>query len=275
MLEKEFRLHPLALEDASRPHQRPKVERYTHHLFLVMYAVRLEGQELEATEIDAFLGERFLITVRKDPPFPVEGVLERWEAADELLKRGVGALLHGLLDAVVDRYVEVVDALEVRIEALEDGVLNPERDGQVQHDLFRLRKHLVTLRRVVAPLEEVVGILLRRDLVDLPDEILPYFQDIHDHLLRASASIESLQELLSSALQVHLSVVSNRLNSIMKRVTSWAAIIGVGTFIAGVYGMNFRLVPEDQSLFGFWFAVGLMLLSAAVLYIYFRRKDWL
>lgn len=275
LLAQEFRLHPLAIEDATKPHQRPKVERYEHHLFIVTYAVRAEGSELETAEVDAFLGDRFLITVRKDARWSMEPVLQRWDAGADLTKHGVGYLLYGLLDVVVDGYFVVVDDLNDRIEDLEESVFEPERAPGVHEELFRLRKALVQFRRVVLPLREVLNTLLRRDLRVFSEDILPYFQDVYDHVLRVSESAEAMRELLASALEVNLSVTSNRLNDIMKKVTSWAAIIGAGTLIAGVYGMNFRLIPRDQTLAGFWFALGMMILSAVGLYVYFRRKDWL
>lgn len=275
MLGEEFRLHPLAIEDATKPHQRPKVERYEHHLFVVVYAVWVEGDGVAAAEVDAFIGDRFVITVRKDPGWRIDPVLERWDAAQDMVKHGVGYLLYALLDTVVDGYFLVVDALEDRVDDLEDRVFDVRAGRGVQEELLGLRRQLVGLRRVVLPVREVMNTLLRRDLPPLGDEIVPYFQDIYDHVIRVSESVEAMRELLASALEVHLSFVSNQLNAIMKKVTSWAAILAVGTLIAGVYGMNFRLVPADQTLTGFWAALGMMGASSLALYVYFRRKDWL
>lgn len=275
MLGEEFRLHPLAIEDATKPHQRPKVERYEHHLFVVVYAVWVEGDGVAAAEVDAFIGDRFVITVRKDPGWRIDPVLERWDAAQDMVKHGVGYLLYALLDTVVDGYFLVVDALEDRVDDLEDRVFDVRAGRGVQEELLGLRRQLVGLRRVVLPVREVMNTLLRRDLPPLGDEIVPYFQDIYDHIIRVSESVEAMRELLASALEVHLSFISNQLNAIMKKVTSWAAILAVGTLIAGVYGMNFRLVPADQTLTGFWAALGMMGASSLALYVYFRRKDWL
>ncbi|MGH2706663.1 MAG: magnesium/cobalt transporter CorA [Actinomycetota bacterium] len=275
LLEEEFPVHPLAVEDASKLHQRPKVDRYQHHLYVVAYAVWLDGGELQTAEVDAFVGDRYLITVRKHPPTPLDAVLERWDATGDLLKHGVGSLLHGLLDVIVDGYAVVADALEDTIEGLESRVLAPEADPQIQEDLFGLRRRLVTLRRVALPLQDVVSVLVRGDVLEIPEELVPYFHDIQDHLLRVGMSVDAMNELLTGAIQVHLSAVSNRLNTTMKKVTSWAAIIAVATLIAGVYGMNFRLIPPDQTLGGFWAALGIMAAASAALYAYFRRKDWL
>lgn len=275
MLAEEFGLHPLALEDASGRHQRPKVERYEHHLFIVTYALVSEGGRVEAAEVDAFVGDRFLITVRKDPRFPIDPVCRRWDAGGGSVKLGIGYLLHGLLDALVDDYFVVVDGLEDRVEDLEERVFDPEQAALVQRQIFELRKEFLNLRKVVLPLREVLNALLRRDLLAFPDELVPYFQDVYDHVLRVSEAMESMRELMGIVLELRLSLASNRLNEIMKRVTSWAAIIGVATMMAGIYGMNFELVPADQTLFGFWFAVALMAISSLLLYFYFRRKEWL
>jgi magnesium transporter len=275
LLAEEFGLHPLALEDAAGRHQRPKVERYEHHLFIVTYALLAEGGRIEGAEVDAFVGDRFLITVRKDPRFPIEPVLKRWDAGGGCGKLGVGYLLHGLLDALVDDYFLVVDGLQDRVEDLEERVFDPAQAEVVQKELFELRKELLNLRKIVLPLREVLNTLLRRDLLAFSDEIVPYFQDVYDHVLRVSEAIDSMRELLGIVLELRLSLASNRLNEIMKRVTSWAAIIGVATMLAGIYGMNFRLVPGDGTEFGFWFALGLMAASSMFLYLYFRRRDWL
>ncbi len=275
LLAEEFGLHPLALEDAAGRHQRPKVERYEHHLFIVTYALLSEGDHIQAAEVDAFVDDRFLITVRKDPRFSIEPVLKRWDTGGGCGKLGVGYLLHGLLDALVDDYFLAIEDLNDRIDALEERVFDPEQGALVQRELFELRKEILHLRKVVLPLREVLDTLLRRDLLAFPDEIVPYFQDVYDHVLRVSEAIDSMRELLGIVLELRLSLASNRLNEIMKRVTSWAAIIGVATMLAGIYGMNFRLVPGDGTIFGFWFALALMAVSSISLYLYFRRRDWL
>lgn len=275
MLAEEFRLHPLALEDALHPHQRPKVERYEHHVFLVVYSARLEGAGLAISEVDAFVGDRFLITVRKDPAWPIEPLLERWDQAGWLTEQGVGYLLYGLLDTVVDDYFPVSEAFGDRVEKIEDDVLGLEERSKVQQELVDLRRDLVGFRRIVLPMQEVLNALSRRDLTLFSDEIAPYFRDVGDHLMRVGDAVGAMEDVLSGAFSLHLSAASNRLNDIMRRVTGWAAIIGVATTIAGIYGMNFRLFPRGESSYGFWIANGLILVSATALYVYFRRREWL
>ena len=273
-LSEEFGLHPLAVEDATHPHQRPKIEKYENHRFIVLYAIRIGEDQPVLSEVDIFVGDNFIITVRKSPTWQIESALSRWDPI-RLDKSGVGFLLYTILDSIVDEYFVVVDVMNDRIEQVEDALFETTPQTPVQEKLFEVRKDLVTIRRAVLPLREVMNELSRREQVIVSDEIQPYFQDVYDHTVRVAESVEGMRELLASALEVHLSVASNRLNEIMKRITSWAAILGVATTIAGIYGMNFKLVPRDQTLFGFWFAVGLIAVACASLWLYFRRKDWL
>lgn len=282
LLAEEFGLHPLTIEDATRPHQRPAVRRYAHHLFLVSYGLRLRPEEDEEdggavvlSEVDAFAGERFLITVRKSPLWPIDELLARWDSREEIARHGVGYLLYELLDAVVDGYFDVVDGLADRIESLEEAIFDRSGNAEVHEALFSVRKELVRFRKVVYPLREVMNNLLRRDILPFDDEMIPYFQDVYDHVLRVTESADAMRDLLTSALEANLSMVSNRLNEIMKRITSWGAIAAAGTMIAGIYGMNFRLLPREGTLTGFWFAIALIVVSSAGLYAYFRRKGWL
>ncbi|HLF69562.1 MAG TPA: magnesium/cobalt transporter CorA [Actinomycetota bacterium] len=271
----EFGLHDLAVEDATKPYQRPKLEFYDDHLFMVVHPMWAQDDQIARSEIDMFVGPRFLVTVRKDPVRSIEEARVRWESSPEMLKEGVGYIIYVLLDSIVDEYFVVADDLTERIEDLEDEVISPGKGSAVPELIFRLRKELVTVRRAVFPMREVMNALSRRDSRLVSPDLEPYFQDIYDHVLRVSESIENQQELLSAALEIYLSAVSNNLNAIMKRVTSWAAIIGVATAIAGIYGMNFELVPRSGGIFGFWFAIGLILLSTIGLYIYFKARDWL
>lgn len=275
MISEEFGLHHLAVEDATKPYQRPKLEHYDDHLFLVVHPMWEQDDQLARSEIDMFIGPRFLVTVRKDPVRSIDEARDRWEASPNMLKEGVGYIIYVLLDSMVDEYFQVADSLSERIEDLEDEVISAARGSAVPELIFGLRKELVTTRRAIFPMREVMNALSRRDSTFVSPSLEPYFQDIYDHVLRVSESIENQQELLSAALEIYLSAVSNHLNTIMKRVTSWAAIIGVSTAIAGIYGMNFELVPRSGGIFGFWFALGLILVSTVGLYIYFKARDWL
>lgn len=262
------------MEDATKPHQRPKLERYDNHTFLVLYALKLEGNVVVQSEVDVFFTDRYIVTVRKEPVLPLRAVLAKWDSISNLGKAGVGRLLYGLLDVIVDDYFVVADGLADQIEEFEDAVLQTEHPKSVQEDLLALRKVLVEVRRRVVPLRDVMITLSRRDPAMFGDLMVPYFQDLYDHIVRVADSVEVMRELLASVLDVHLSMTANTLNAIMKKITGWGAVLGLATTIAGVYGMNFALVPKDQTLFGFWFAVGLIAVSCSLLYLYFKKKRW-
>ena len=277
VLSEEFGLHPLAVEDAVHQHQRPKLDRYRSHLFLNVYGARLDTGtgELITSELAAFVTARALITVRKDDGLDIGAVVERWDASPDLNGFGVGYLLYGLLDYVVDGHFEAVQSLDDSVESLEDQLFSDiPQDMQVQRRSFELRKSLVLLRRIVIPMREVVNTLMRRDLHVVGDELMPYYQDIYDHVLRASEWTESLRDLVNSVLETNLTIQGNRLNVITKKVTSWAAIIAVPTFITGFYGMNVPY-PGFSRQAGFAASITVMVTAGIVLYIVFKRKDWL
>ena len=273
MLKEEFEVHPLAIEDALHRDQRPKVEVYEGYFFLVLHALRLENDQLQNQEIHTFVGEGYLITLRFPPTFDLTEVRRRWTQEQELAREGGGYLLHALIDEVVDEYFKVIDAFELRSEDLEEEVFG-DAGEDIQERIFHLKKELTEFRRRVMPLREVLDLLEEnRQVVTL--ELRPYYRDVADHVIRALEGIDNLRELLGAALDAHLSRVSTQLNVVMKQVTSWAAIILAPTLVAGIYGMNFRHMPELDWLFGYPFALLLMFMSSFVLYRVFRRRDWL
>src|ERR1700733_12705600 len=277
VLSDEFGLHPLAVEDAEQEHQRPKLDRYRTHLFLNVYGARLNtgpGQ-VATSEIAAFITKQALIPVRKDDGLDIGAVVDRWDASPDLAKFGVGYLLYGLLDYIVDGHFEAVQSLDDSVELLEDQLFSDvPQDMQVQRRSFELRKSLVLLRRIVIPMREVVNALMRRDLHVVADELMPYYQDIYDHVLRASEWTESLRDLVNSILETNLTIQGNRLNIITKKVTSGAAFIAVPTFISGFYGMNVPY-PGFSRQDGFATSIAIMVVAGIVLYLIFKRKDWL
>jgi magnesium transporter len=277
VLSEEFGLHPLAVEDAVHEHERPKLDRYGTHLFLTAYGARLDTEtgELATSEIAAFVTPRALITVRKDDGLDIGAVVERWDGSPDLARFGVGYLLHGLLDYVVDGHFEAVQSLDDAVEDLEDKLFSTvPQDMVVQRRSFELRKSLVLLRRVVIPMREVVNALMRRDLHVVATDLMPYYQDVYDHVLRAAEWTDSLRDLVNSILETNLTIQGNRMNIITKKVTSWAAIIAVPTFITGLYGMNVPY-PGFGNRVGLDASLSVMLISGFVLYVVFRRKDWL
>jgi magnesium transporter len=273
----ELGLHTLAVEDATTGRQRPKFNRYAGHDFLTAYAVHLDvvSGELIAGEIAAFITSSALVTVRKDDAFPIDGLLARWDDSADLTRYGVGALVHGLLDFVVDGHFDAVQSLDDEIELLEDLLFDDHPHGNdVQRRSFELRKSLVRLRRVVLPMREVVNTLMRRDVGLVPEEMTPYYQDVYDHVLRATEWTESLRDLVTTVLETNLTIQGNRLNIITKKVTSWAAIIAVPTAITGFYGQNLPY-PGFSDETGFITSSVLIAMLSGSLYLVFKRKDWL
>ncbi len=275
MLGAEFGFHPLALEDCLHPHQRPKIEQYETYFFLVAYGATVEGGELVTHETGVFVGHNYLVTVRKPPALDLAEAVRRWEAHSELAREGGGYLLYILLDEIVDRYFDVLDHYDDAAEEIEDRVFRAGAGAEVQGDIFRLRKEMLHLRRTSAPLREVLDVMQRRTVPVVTERLEPYYRDVYDHTLRATEHLDGLRELLSSALDASLAVVSNRLNEVVKSLTSWGAIILVPSLIAGIYGMNFRFMPELSWLLGYPFALALMAGSAFLLYRSFRRRGWL
>jgi magnesium transporter len=277
VLSAEFGLHPVAVEDAVHDHERPKLDRYRSHLFLAAYAVKLDTVtgELATSELAAFITPRALITVRKDDGMDIGAVVSYWDASPDLAGTGVGYLLYGLIDNVVDGHFAAVQALDDTIEGLEDKLFDENSRGtDVQRRTFELRKSLVLLRRVVLPMREVVNALMRRDLKIVDESLHPYYQDVYDHVLRATEWTESLRDLVTTILETNLTIQSNRMNVITKKVTSWAAIIAVPTFVTGFYGMNVPY-PGFSQHSGLAISLAIMIIAAVTLWVVFKRKDWL
>jgi magnesium transporter len=276
-ISEELGLHPLAVEDAVHERQRPKLDHYASHLFVTAYAVALDTAtgQLTTHEVAAFVTHNALVTVRKSEGFAIDEVVDRWDQSPDLARYGVGFLLYGLLDYLVDTHFEAVQSLDAQIEALEDQLFDDQpKDREMQRRTFQLRKSLVLLRRVVLPMREVVNSLLRRDLRVIGEEMTPYVQDVYDHVLRATEWTESLRDLVSTILETHLTVRGNRLNVIMKQVTSWAAIIAVPTAVTGFYGQNVPY-PGFGHPIGFWTSTIVTVGLSVLLWTAFRRKDWI
>ena len=275
-ISEELGLHRLAVEDAGQEHQRPKLDRYDSHLFVTAYAVALDmiTGELDAFEVAVFVTHNAMVTVRKSDQFDIAGVVARWDSSPDLAKYGISFLMHGLLDFVVDGHFSAVQSLDDEIEALEDLLFDDKRpDVAVQRRSFELRKSLVQLRRVVLPMREVVNSVMRRDLHVVDDAMVPYYQDVYDHVLRATEWTESLRDLVTTILETNLTIQGNRLNVITKKVTGWAAIIAVPTAITGFYGQNVPY-PGFGHASGFYASTIMIVVISVGLYVLFRRRDW-
>jgi len=277
MIRDEFSLHELTVEDVENRGQRTKFEPFPDlgYYFLVLYGVALAGDEVHERELHVFAGPRFLVTVRYTPTLDLKPFLERCERHGGLAKEGAGFLLYALLDAVVDGYFEVVEGIEDLTEEVEESVFEDRADATVQQRIFRLRKGLVTFRRRVTPFREVLNILID-DSKLVTEPLRPYYRDVADHILRVLDFLDNVRELLTTALEVRISQVGNRLNQVMKKVTSWGAIILVPTLIAGFYGMNFVFLPWPlQSPVGAGITIAMMVLSGGILYWIFKRREWI
>src|SRR3984957_5927126 len=277
VLSEEFGLHPLAVEDALHHSQRPKLDRYPSHLFLTAYASRLDAGtgELATSELAAFITSQALITVRQDDGLDIGAVVHRWDENPDLVKFGVGYLLYGLLDFIVEGQFEAVQSLDDCMEEVEDRLFDDAPHGlQVQRRSFQLRKSLVVLRRIVIPMSEVVGELMRHDLHVVGDDLMPYYQDVYEQVLRAAEWIDSLRDLVTSILETNVTIQGNRLNVITKKVTGWAAIIAVPTLVTGYFGMNVPY-PGFGERAGLAASIATIVLTGLVLYLIFKPKDWL
>jgi magnesium transporter len=276
-LSSELGLHELAVEDALSEHQRPKLDHYDTHLFLSCHAVTLNHDtgNLDTVEIDAFMNERWLITVRKEDGFDFDPVLHRWDRSPMLSAHGVGFLLYGLIDEIVDGYFEAVSSFDAYYDEVSEGLFNetPLDPAQQKH-WFRMRRSLVHFHRLVVPMREAVSGLMRREHHTISEQMYPYFQDVYDHVLRVSESSESLRDLVSSIVETNISLREFRQNQQMKKITSWAAIVAVPTLITGFYGMNVPY-PGFEKMWGFWVAVVLMVGLSVGLYGIFKKRDWL
>jgi magnesium transporter len=275
----DFHLHPLAVEDAVHDHQRPKVDRYRHHLFMNVYAVEFRPDKARPTvgktEISAFITDRALITVRKSPS-DTTPLIERWDADAKLaVNGGVGFLVYGLLDVVVDGQYTVAQQLDEAMDDAEDEIL--EEGGAprpVRIYGFALRKALAGLRRVVQPMPEVVDQVMRTDLDLVSEALLPYYRDVDDHAKRATELVESLRERINELLEADLNEQSNVLNDITRKLAAWAAIIAVPTALTGYFGQNVPY-PGYLKVWGFVVSTALIVGSATGLYLFLKKRGWL
>ena len=275
-----FDLHPVTVEDALHRQQRPKAELFERYAFTALRPLAADRTAEESLrEVHAFVGPRFLGTFRFGPdPFPIDRSCERWERQPELLaQHGGGFAAWALIDEVVDGYLSEIEAMEDRADLLEDdvfGELTVDAGHDLQERIFRLKREVVQLRRVVSPLRQALD-LLQEEPELVPPDLQPYYRDVMEHSLRVTELADSLRDLLTSLLEVRVSQVANRTNDTMKKLSAWAGIILVPTLIAGIYGMNFREIPELSWSIGYPFALGTMGASALALYVVFKRKGWL
>ena len=277
MIAEELDLHELAVADSLSGRQRAKLDHYDSHLFINLYQGSFDSVDnsLTLNEVAIFVTKRAVVTVRKGDGFDIDAVQARWDESAELAKYGVAFLLWGILDVVIDGYFEVITVLDEELEQLEDILFDAKvRDSQIQRRSYALRKALVLLRRAAIPMREVINPLLKHNGDILHNDMMPYYQDIYDHTMRVADWTDSLRDLVTTLLETNLTLQGNRMNLIMKQVTSWAAIIAVPTAITGFYGQNVPY-PGYMEPWGAWFSTGAIVVISGALYWAFKKRDWL
>jgi magnesium transporter len=273
----ELDLHELAVADALSGRQRAKLDHYDSHLFINLYQGTFDSgtNSLTLNELAIFVTKRAVVTVRKGSGFDIKAVQTRWDESAELAHFGVAYLLWGILDVVIDGYFEVITILDEELEKLEDTLFDAKvRDTQIQRRSYELRKALVLLRRAAIPMREVINPLLKHNGDILHNDMMPYYQDLYDHTMRVADWTDSLRDLVTTLLETNLTLQGNRMNMIMKQVTSWAAIIAVPTAITGFYGQNVPY-PGYGEPWGAWVSTGAIVAISGALYWTFKKRDWL
>ena len=274
-LAREFGFHPLAIEDCRHPHQRPKIDEYSGYYFIVLYEASLnEDCQLELRELNIFLGPNYIVTVHSQPIRAIESARKHWRGWTDLAERRSGIVTYLLIDPIVDEYLSLLDRLSDRLEDLEEQIFD-DFHPEALEEIFRLKKQLLFMRRTVAPVREIFNLLLKRDQPIFSRETMVYFQDVYDHLIRVVEAIDTLREIVGSTMDAYLSVSGNRLNKVMKQLTSISAILMSITLISSIYGMNFQFMPELGTRYGYVGALSFMLVVGVALYFYFRRIKWL
>ncbi|MBL7858578.1 MAG: magnesium/cobalt transporter CorA [Cyclobacteriaceae bacterium] len=272
----EFGLHDLAIEDAHRAHQRPKLEAYGDTLFVVLRTAQVnDHQHIEFGETHFFLGSNFIVTVRHGSSLAYTDVRARCESTPKLLQNGPGFALYAVMDAIVDQYFPVIDALEEMLGDLEDNIFDEKFRRETTAQIYQLKRQLLDVKRAVSPLIDICNRLMRFDLALIKEETRPYFRDVYDHSIRINEMVDNARELLSTALEANFSLISISQSDVSKRFAGWAAIIGIPTMVAGVYGMNFKHMPELDWQWGYPVIMTITFSACAGLYILFRRSGWL
>jgi magnesium transporter len=272
----EFGLHELAVEDARHGHQRPKIEEYGDSIFAVLHTAEMaEGGELVVGEVDVFVGPNYVLSVRSRTQEGFAGVRARCEREPHLLQHGAGYVFYALMDTVVDRYFPILDALETDLERIEEQIFGEGPARANVEALYALKQKVMTLKHAAGPLLEAVGKLHGGRVPKIFQGTQEYFRDVSDHLVRINQSIDSIRDMVTTAVSVNLSLITLQENETTKRLAAYAALVAVPTMIAGVYGMNFESMPELRWVYGYPMVVGVMVAIDVYLFYRFRKSGWL
>jgi len=275
-MQEEFDLHVLAVEDARHGHQRPKIEEYGDSLFVVMNTIEVEGDDLRAGEVHVFAGRNYVLSVRHRTERGFQDVRARAEREPELLKYGSGYVLYALMDAIVDRYFPVLDAVEMELEKLEGRLFTPGASPRENIEaLYYVKQKLTTMKHATSPLQENAGKLYGGRVPSVCAGLGDYFRDVYDHLVRINQSIDAARDTVNTAIQVALAMVATGQGEITRRLAAYAALVAVPTMIAGIYGMNFQHMPELNWSLGYPASIAVMITIDAFLFWRFRKAGWI
>ena len=274
-MQEEFDLHPLAVEDARSGHQRPKLEEYGETVFSVVHILEMVDGDIHVGEVDIFVGRRFVLSVRHHSQHDLSGVRRRCEREPDLLKQGSGFVFYAIMDAVVDRYFPLLDAIETELEEVEAHIFERGKARENIRRLYALKNKAVTLRHAVMPLAEAAAKLHGGRVPPVCAHSQDYFRDVHDHLSRIVLAIDGVRDTIVTAIQVNLSTVTIEESEVTKQLAAWAAIFAASTTLVGIWGMNFQHMPELKWEYGYYMALGVIGAVMVGLFVYFKRVRWL
>ena len=275
-VQKEFKLHELAVEDAHHAHQRPKLEQYGDSIFVVLRTAHITpDKHTEFGETHFFVGTNFIVIVRHGSSVPYTDVRKRCEDTPDKMQNGQGFVLYAVMDFIVDMYFPIVQDLELELETIESKIFKEKPTRETTIQIYELRKDLLDIKRAVSPLIDICNRLMRFELKCISEETRPYFRDVYDHVVRINEMVDNTRELLNSAMEANFSLINIDQSNVSRKFTAWAAIIAVPTMIAGFYGMNFQYMPELQWQYGYYYVILLTFSICATLYYFFKKSEWL
>lgn len=274
ILSEDFKFHQLAIEDCIHKKQRPKIEDYGDNYFLIVNAFKCKKQQIHYSEIFIFIGKNYLVTLHWERVNAVDNIYKRASASVHILSRGIDFLLYNLFDVVVDDYFPLTDLIEDEIDDIEEKIIKSPSDTS-QQDILNLKRDILKLRKVLSPQREVINVILRHDFDLIQDENRLYFMDVYDHVLRIIDLLDTYQDLITGSMDILMTQISNKTNEIMKVLTILTTIIMPLSLISGIYGMNFKFIPELDYRYGYYGVLGVMAILVIIEIIYFRKKKWL
>ncbi len=275
LMQEEFSLHPLAVEDARHGHQRPKLEEYGDTLFCVVHLLELADDEIRVGEVDIFVHPDFVLSVRSQSSLDFRGVRERCEREPEMLRQGAGFVFYAILDHVVDGYFPMLEQLEAELEQIESTIFEKNSARRNIERLYALKRKTMTVRHAVLPTLEFIGKLHGGRVPPVCLASQEYFRDVNDHLARLATRLDTIREAISTAIQVNLAMVGIEESEITKKLAAWASIFAASTALAGIWGMNFEFMPELAWRWGYPMAIGIIATVSVILFRRFRRAGWL